>query len=374
MSRNRIIYNSESVIVSRAINSTLATDHAQLKRVQSFGTSTEIVKQDVQQLGELSRLGTLVVAPPNVTADLKYLLSDGANERNLGFYVQSTFYTGEGNFASGHLVTASGQNLYEVIGAEGNDLNYEASLSGKVVRGYGNAFLSNYSVEGSVGGLPTVTVSFEASNANAGTYVQSALATGVNTPAIDPVLGTPLTQNTGVALPVPTSGSGPMALRPSDISLSFGGFNSTSSSILAPTYALTGVDGLRIQNFSLSVPLSREPIEQLGSRFPFARPVKTPVTATLSISALANETVARNLALMLDDTSESTVTITINQPDGSAGVSYSLRGARFDSEKSSLDLGSNKTVDLSFSTQLSGPNNTLRGIVMSGSYTGAAFS
>jgi len=54
---------------------------------------------------------------------------------------------------------------------------------------------------------------------------------------------------------------------------------------------------------------------------------------------------------------------------------YSFRGARFDSEKSSLYLSSNKTVDLSFSTQIGGiSTNTSRGIFVSGSYSGSVFS
>lgn len=374
MSRNRVLYNTEAVYFSQDIGSTGITKHAQLKRVQSFGSSTEIVRQDILQVGELARLGSIVVSPPNVTADLKYLLSDGANEKVLGFYAQGVGSTGEGNFASGHLVSSSGQNIYEIIGAEGNDLNYETTLSGKVVRGYGNAFLSNYSVEAAVGGFPTVTVSFEASNANADIYTMAGAITGVNTPAVDPTAGTPFTQNTGVNLPVPTSGDGAIALRPGDVVISWGNLLSTASDKASPFASLSGSNGLRIQNFSLSVPLSREPIEQLGSRFPFARPVKFPVTVTLSASALANETISRNLASMLDDSSENDITLTINQPNGVAGVKYILRGAKFDSEKSSLDLSSNKTVDLSFSAQLGGPSTLTRGVFFSGSHSGAVFS
>lgn len=369
MSRNRILYNTEAIYVSQDIASTGVTSHAQLKRVQSFGSSTEIVRQDVLQAGELARIGSIVVSPPNVTADLKYLLSDGANEKILGFYVQNVGSTGAGNFASGHLVSASGQNIYEIIGSEGNDLNYEASLSGKVVRGYGNAFLSNYSVEAAVGGLPTVTVSFEASNANADIY-----SSGVNTPAVDPAAGTPYAQNTGVVLPVPSTGNGVIALRPGDVTISWGNLLSTASDKASPFSSLSGTNGLRVQNCTLSIPLSREPIEQLGSRFPFARPVKFPVTVTLSASALANETISRNLASMLDDASENDITLTINQPGGVAGVQYILRGAKFDSEKSSLDLSANKTVDLSFSAQLGGPSTLTRGVYFSGSHSGAVFS
>ena len=77
---------------------------------------------------------------------------------------------------------------------------------------------------------------------------------------------------------------------------------------------------------------------------------------------------------MLDDTTENDITVTINQPDGSAGVKYVLRGAKFDSESSSLDIGSNKTVDLQFSAQIGGPATLSRGIFMSGSHSGSVFS
>ncbi len=300
-------------------------------------------------------------------------LSRLPNEAALGFYCQSATNTGAAQFASGHLVASSGYNLYEVIASEGVDLNYEASLSGKVVRGYGNAFLSNYSVEAAVGGFPTVTTSFEASNLNAQVYQQNNIGTGINTPAIDPAAGTPFPQNTGVVLPIPNSGSGPTALRPGDLVLNFGNLSDTSSSKASSFFALTGSNGLRVQNFTLAIPLAREPLSQLGSRFPFARPIKFPVTVTLSISALANEMVTRNLASMLDDSSENTVTISVNQPNGVAGVSYTLQGARFDSEKSSLDLGSNKTVDLSFSAQIGGISSS-RGVFFSGSNTGVIYS
>jgi len=374
MSRNRVIYNTEAIFASQDINSTGSTKHAQLKRVQSFASSSEIQRQDVSQLGEQARIDSLVLSPPNVTADLTYLLSDGANEKALGFYVQNVGSTGEGNFASGHMVSSSGQNLYELIGTEGNDLNVYSSLSGVVVRGYGNAFLSNYSVEAAVGGFPTVTVSFEASNTNADVYTFNGSVTGVNTPAIDPVAGTPLTQNTGVNLPLPSSGLGATALRPGDVTISWGNLTSTAASKASSFHALTGTNGLRVQNFSLALPLSRTPIEQLGSRFPFARPVDFPVTATLSVSALANETISRNLASMLDDSSENDVTITINQPDGTAGVKYTLKGAKFDSESSSLEIGSNKTVDLSFSTQVGGVSTLTKGVFFSGNHSGAVYS
>lgn len=374
MSRTRVIYNTESIYASQDINSTGSGFHAQLKRVQNFGSSSEIARTDILQFGELARIDSIVTSPPNVSADLSYYLSDGANEKILGFYVQNVGSTGEANFASGHIVASSGVNLYEVIGSEGNDLNVETSLSGKAIKAYGNAFLSNYSVEAAVGGLPTVSVSFEASNSIGDTYYHQGSLTGVNTPAIDPVLGTPLAQNTGVRLPIPTTGNGPSALRPGNVSISFGNLTGLGASKASSFYALEGTDGIRVQSISLAIPLSRTPIEQLGSRFPYARPVDFPITATLSVSAIVNESVKRNLASMLDDTTENDITVTINQPDGSAGVKYIMRGAKFDSESSSLAIGDNKSVDLSFSAQIGGPATLTRGIFFSGSHSGSVFS
>lgn len=153
MSRTRVIYNTESIYASSDINATGSGSHVQLKRVQNFGSSSEIVRTDILQFGELARIDSIVTSPPNVSADLSYYLSDGANEKVLGFYVQNPGSPAEANFASGHIVSSSGINIYEVVGSEGNDLNVETSLSGKSIKGYGNAFLSNYSLEAAVGGL-----------------------------------------------------------------------------------------------------------------------------------------------------------------------------------------------------------------------------
>lgn len=374
MAKNRSLYNALAVYASQTVNSTGTGAHVQIKRSQSVGWSAEIARTDILQLGELARIGSIVTSPPTVSADLSYILTDGAVEKALGFYVQNPSSLGEANFASGHAVTSSGINLYIVEAAEGIDLNSETSLSGKAVVGIGNCFLNNYSVEAAVGGFPTVTVSFDGANINADSYYHQGSVTGTNIPAVDLVNGQALAQNTGVRLPIPTTGTGPIALRPGDVTISWGNLTGTASGIASPLHNLNGTDGIRVQNLSLSLPLSRTPIEQLGSRFPFARPVDFPVTATLSVSAIANEQVKRNLAAYLDDTSTSDITIAINQPDGNAAVRYTLKGAQFDSESSSIDIGSNRTVDLNFSAQIGGPNTVSRGVLMSGSHAGSVFS
>jgi hypothetical protein len=113
--------------------------------------------------------------------------------------------------------------------------------------------------------------------------------------------------------------------------------------------------------------MSRTPIERLGSRFAFARVTDFPVTATMSVNALVNEVQARNLADMIDDGAERDITLTIKKPGtDTPAVKYTFAAARLDSESYSSDIGSNKSVDITFSTQIGGPNDLVHGIYFSG--------
>jgi hypothetical protein len=70
---------------------------------------------------------------------------------------------------------------------------------------------------------------------------------------------------------------------------------------------------------------------------------------------------------MIDDGAERDITLTINAPGTSTpAVKYTFKAARLDSESYSSDIGSNKSVDLSFSTQIGGPNDLVHGIYFSG--------
>ncbi len=375
MARNRVIYQSEGLYSSKVLNSTAAADHKQLKRVQSANYSFEITRQDVNQFGQLARIDALVLQSPTVSLDFSYYLADGFNESALGFYMQGngaggTGPTGAGNFASGQMVSSSGINFYIVTDSEGIDLNYDnataTALSGKGVIGVGNGFITDYTLNAAVGDLPTVSVSVEGLGFCAATYGVSGNVTGFVGPAINPELGTKLFTGTGnyVKLPLPTTGDGVTALRPGDITLNFGGFTGTGGT---PTSELTGADSINIQSVSLSLPLSRTPIERLGSRFAFARVTDFPVTATMSVNALVNEVEARNLADMIDDGNERDITLSIKKPGSTElAVVYTFKAARLDSESYSSDIGSNKSVDISFSTQIGGPNDLIHGVYFSG--------
>jgi hypothetical protein len=404
MARNRVIYQSEALYVSKNIGSTASGDHAQLERVQSANYNFSISRQDINQYGQLARIDSIVLEPPTVGLDFTYYLTDGFNERALGFYVQretgyevaitgangsvvGSFITGydqnggltnlpssgsiasgftglvdiQGNFPSGHMINQSGQNFYITTVAEGSDALGSTGVGSTI--GIGNAFLTNYSLELAVGSLPTVSVSMEASNMNSDTTLSGIDGgiSGIETPAINPENGTKIAGDISLK-PANTGASTISALRPGDITINLGTFDENIITDL-------GTDGnaLHIQSASLALPLSRTQLQRLGSKFAYARAVDFPVTATLSVSAILNEVAAENLADMLNDEASRDITLTLKGPNGGANkMIWTLKGCKLDSESFSSSIGSNKSVELAFSTQIGGPNDLANGIFVSG--------
>ena len=375
MPRNRVIYQSEGLYVSKLASVTAADDHEQLNRLQSANYSFTINRQDVNQFGDLARIDSLVLEPPTVSLDFSYYLTDGFNERALGFFVQTTGIgmnrettsaaNSSGNFASGHLTSSSGVNFFIATSPDGEDLNKVGAgvaLDGSdTVIGVGNCYVSDYSVELAVGSLPTVNVTVEGANMNSDTYTGN-----IASPAVNQTNGTKINQ--WVELPDPTRdggitgtiGAAPItALRPGDVTVNLAGVDGLS------LVNLDGDGSAHVQSASISVPLSRSPIDRLGSRFPFAREVDFPVTATMNISAVVADSQAGNLADLLNSTVKQ-ASILIKDTAGANAIEYKMKGLKIDSQSFSSSIGSNKTVDITFSTQIGGPNDELNGVFMSG--------
>ncbi len=358
MARKRVNYQSEAIFVNKEAGK--LDGYKQLERVQSANYSFTINRQDINQYGQLGKLDSIILDAPSVSADVSFYVTDGFTERALGFGValpgQASTHVG---FASGALADSSGYNIIVLTTPEGTDAdlpvrNSEVATNSTI--GIGNAYVSNYSVDMSVGSIPTASVSFDALNINSDID-----ASTVATPAINPVNGT--AEGGSVTIPDATTGQGSIAdLRPGNITVNISNFDEVPVANIG-----TDADGAHIQSASLSLPLSRSTLERLGSRSAFARTVDFPVVSTLSVSAIMNENEASNLADIIADEVEKDVTLTLKNDAGTAAVIYTLKGCSLDSESISSSIGSNKTVDLNFSTSVGGPADTSHGVFMSGS-------
>lgn len=367
MAKNRVIYQSDALFASKTVNSTGSDEHAQLRRVQSANYSFNVTRQDVNQFGQLARLEAIILEAPTVSFDMSYFLGDGFNEQALQFKNGASFDAG---FISGQISATSGNNFYILTAPEGVDANFNTTSTSYSTIGIGNAFLTDYSLEASVGSIPTISASFEGTNMNAtaGVSGSSAGFSGISGVGIDPEAGTVLTdQALGIVFPAASEGTGaaiPSALRPGDITLSFA--NADGDAIVD----LDGDGGAHVQSISMSIPLGRTPIDRLGTRFSFARVVDFPITPTLSVSAIVSETQTRALTDIINDDSFITdLQFTFKDSDASntPRASYKMTNLKLDSESFSSSIGPNKTVDLSFSLSIGGPDDTVNNVFFSGS-------
>ena len=113
--------------------------------------------------------------------------------------------------------------------------------------------------------------------------------------------------------------------------------------------------------------MSRTILQRLGNTFGFARVVDVPINMDVSISAIVSELKDQNLFDALTSGTQ-TLSITLKNSSSANKIVYEIRGALLSSETYSENLGDNQTVDLTYSVQIGGANDTTAGLFMSGSY------
>jgi hypothetical protein len=344
MARNRIIYQSLGLFTGPTGSGTLT----QIQRVQSANHTATINRTDVNQFGQLGRIDSVQVSPPTVSLTFDALLVNAINANRLGLVTNGSVST-IANILSG---VTDVKNYYIPLAAEGSDL---IGTTGAGAFGFGNGFLSNITYEGAVGAFPTESYTVDALNYRI--YTESS----GDLPTVDQRTGLQIT-GSGLFFTIPTAVTGTTtsrtALQPGDITVS-----------LTDTLGFSTPD-LHVQNFNLAVPIGREDINQLGTRFAFAKVITFPVTVTATFSAVAGDIARGSLADKLCADNAITLTITLKEPDcsglGATAIRFELRGAKLDSTNFTSAIGSNATVDFNYSTQIGGPQDTNVGLFISG--------
>ena len=346
-----------------------------LDRVQSCNFNFTINRQDINEFGKLARLDSIVMESPTVGLDFSYYVTDGLNERLMGFNMyhtnDSTNTVATAPSISGLIQDQQGNNYYILTVQEGEDVVGSSSsttpIGTNTIVGIGNGFITEYGFDATVGAIPTANVTVEAFNikADALTGRADGIITG-SSPAID-ILASPATKFTGTGTAYMLSGafttgvSNITALRPGDIVLSL---PSTTDGMID----VAGANKAHIQSFKFTIPLTRTILQRLGNTFGFARVINVPINMDVTISAIVSELKTMNLFDKLTTATKNNFTITLNDSNSAAKVTYGISGAILTSENYSENLGDNQTVDLTFGIQLGGANDTENGVFMSGSY------
>lgn len=395
MARNRVIYQSEALFVKEKDKHHQLSSADQLLRVQDISHGVEINRTDINEFGQLTAIERKVVEPPTVNLDFSYYAHGGHNEKNLGFQFTTDRTTGDASglkqALSGFMTAASDdKNYYISVASYGDDNNELIDGTQEGVIGIGNGSVTSYSLEAAVGDIATCSVSVEASN-----IVFQSSGTHIANPALNSGTGATLyPQSEGGAGNLAAFPAGSLAgqkandydvacVRPGDIIINFNDAGNAgaadSEAVSGNAVAMGGAymetdSSCHIQSFTLDVPMSRTPLNRIGSVFPYGRELDTPMTLTLSVSALMSDLADGALAnLLCSDAEQRNVRITLRQPcasDDNSGNTdeivqeFLIKGLSLDSQNFSSSIGDNKTVDLVFSTQQGGANGTGNGLYM----------
>ena len=423
MARNRVIYQSEALFVGPTTGGHPAS-HAELHRVQDISHDMSATRTDVYEFGRLASLEKAMIEAPTVTLDFSYLVTNGSNENEIGLDVAaftsvggasaalSKLRFGLGTFPSiisGIQAGAGGstdeKNYYVVTVAEGQDAD-EAGRSADdgdtynshSVVGFGNAVLSNYSVNAAVGDFASASVSVEAFNVS---FISGSKSPNTDGWVSGNALPTIVKGSAGLPgagffdLPKPTTGTANVfALRPGDIEFNFdagAGYGTAGTAgqlnvggAIVPTSANRDPDTvveaagigepMHIQNFSIDAPLTRTALTRLGSTFPYYRAIDFPLNVTMNVSALLADVQTGALIDLMcnDETRQIDIGMRVpcsssdNDPSDTVNCLWRLKNARLVSQNFAATIGDNKTVDLSFEASYGGATDTDNGLFISG--------
>lgn len=378
----------------------------QLQRVQSANYSFAFNRQDVNQFGQLHRIDSVAIDPPTVSLDFSYYLTNGANERLMGFFLndpdemdpvdqktaknflnikeQEDDFEGRNYFI---LTTPQGEDAVKNDAWDGNGWPSDDSSHGTI--SLGNGYVTNYGIEASVGAMPTANVTVEGLNLKSDTGFHN-----VALPAVDNGRGTPI-EGVKFSLPAPVSGvlddgaadgaagdgdlltgqsDGFSCLRPGDIEMHLG--PEGQAAMMNPLPAGTPPTdhtplGCHVQSFSIDIPMGRTPLQRLGTPYAYTRPLDFPLTVNISVNAIVADLKSSNIAEHLFNFENHDLHFILREPqvDGKGPIAmiFYAKGAQLEGESFSSSIGDNKSVDITFTCQVGGPEDTDRGVMVGGS-------
>jgi hypothetical protein len=330
--RNRILYQSEALGVSKPGGSP-----AFLRRVQSVNYSFSVGRTDVNQFGELAAIDRVILEQPTVTMDFSYILHGLENEKALGFDTGNSDVGMISEIIKGASATTVVDKLQYHISLANEGLDAATADSASVASNINipDGFITSYSASGSVGEFPTATVNLE---------------------ALDMRIGSAHTANTESVAAQAASAEANVnsyVLRPGEIELDIKAFG--------------GI--VHLQSFTLTVDLTREPINRLGTNFPFARVISFPLNATLSAEGILSKdsTDGDNSLgeLVSSDAAIESLVVDCRAQTGTnqiGGIKYTMKQAKLDSYSYTSSIGANKAVSMDWSVPIGSSTQTDRGV------------
>ena len=384
-----------------------------IDRVQSISYNINVPHTDINQINKRGLVAREIVEYPTVDLNFNYLLCGTKNEARIGLnvnyplfnypFVGEPYYADNQNVSllSGFFELNKGRtfqrtwqefpvhqyrdcrNIYVAVNQEGRDIdqNYfkedftEADLYQGIddnapnyqVISFGNCYLNSYSTNGAVGSFASASVSYTAYNVS---FDMS--GSGFMAPNIETKNGK-LENETEVTIPRVLAQEGYAALKAGDIAITTDSFSGLG----------VDFDKLHIQSYGIDINLNKEPLPNMGYRFPVDNRPNTPIFATLSLDGIVESGNSGSLVDLITINSGYDFTIKVD-PTSCTGstaapinagaipirredeaLRYSFVGAKLDNFGYNTSIGDNKVFNASFSVEID-PDDRSKGFFISG--------
>lgn len=361
-SYSRQLYNINALYVSENATGAGAASVNQLHRIISFSDNFNLPIEGATQVGQLAEFTRQSIGTPTPGLTFDYYLHNGVNEERLGFNID-----GGSSMLSGILNKSVDEKNYMILMVpEGNDAAGFALASDPTnvkTIGIGNGFITNWSLNASVGDFAQCSVSIEGLNYDIKTGYEN-----ITIPAVNPEDGALITDQY-MTIPTGTTGVAgmPKIIKRGDITLDF----SSMANLMGAK--LDGAGSAHVQSISLDVPLSRTPLERLTSRYAFSREIDFPITASLSVEANVSDLNTGTLANLLGcGTNEYNFEAVFSACENNVTTPVFriiVSGANLNQQSFQQAAGSaGRTATISFDIPVGGAQDSQHVIALSGSY------
>jgi hypothetical protein len=363
MPRNRIIYQNEGLFVGPSPTGLVGGVNydivGNLEHVQSINYDFSVPRETANILGKASSIDKYVAGAPAVALTVNYAGNSFENEELVGLNVSknAAFIPVTSGVSLETTRQLDRKNMYLATAIDGVDLkgvhinNVSGLLSFNICR------LESYSFDIGVGALAQTSMSFTADDANYYISGQS-----VDVPVLDRRTRNEtdtfkITLPTGSAQEVLMSSEGDITL-PGNVSVSISDTNASTS--------FEDIKNDSVQSFSVDFSLPRSPINLVGYKMTWDKPIAYPTTASCSMEMIATTGQINSFNNFIKDDPRYEVVLEIKQANDVKKMQFTLKNAVIDQIGYGAAVGDGKKmVNLDISTELD-PLSTDQGLFLSG--------
>lgn len=360
-----------------------------LSRVISTSFNFDIQRSNIKQLGTEGNVSRPILNPTDILLNFSYYVNGLLNDVRLG--LMATIPSGNSlsylygnrvcpisgllsrnkessneNQLGWPLVQRDVRNIFAISRKDQLDANNPTLFTPLLKQtndfyttAFGDCYLDSYQTQCSVGQLPQTNVKFICNNV--------VMYDGTSGNKIPSLITRTQDTNSGVNFYIPNDFEGtgvPTVVLPQDITLTINQSNGNVENLF------NNFNDIKIQGYNIGFQLPREPLFNIGYKYPMDRVINLPVIVTVSIDTIPGDSIASSIVNLLKEDANYNLAIKLNYQGNTryftgTAIQYDFISAKFDGMQESLSISNRKTNTYNFSVEMK-PSDNVNGFFLSG--------